>query len=61
MLSHFFESPGRIRAIRCNPSGVLLEALLITCLKADTRRSPLVDTFDQRNTLFIGRAERTCS
>jgi hypothetical protein len=25
MLSHFFESPARIRAIRCNPSGALLE------------------------------------
>jgi integrase/recombinase XerD len=25
MLSHFFESPARIRTIRCNPSGTLLE------------------------------------
>jgi integrase/recombinase XerD len=25
MLSHFFESPARIRAIQCNPSGSLLE------------------------------------
>ena len=52
MLSHFFEEPARIREIRSSPSGAL-----ITYFKTGTPRSPLVDTFDQRNTLFAGRAE----